>query len=188
MKCTCWKLWQVCYYSLLQYSLPLLHLSCKLAHMRTCHTGPERLWSWDPTLGLINDLQALQADFNGSHSIVSLSLTLVYLFFPITLDNHWISHTTLTSQPCHSLSLWLLLHTACHTTIRLCGPEGTVDVLYCHHEVGWCSPGLAGDMASHHHIVVAAVIGGCGWSNVGCGRRWLLVAVVMQAWWMWWSR
>ena len=49
---------------------------------------------WDPMLGLITDLQAPQLTFLAAALSQAWALTFVYLFFPITLYNHQISHTT----------------------------------------------------------------------------------------------
>ena len=48
-----------------------------------CHAGPERLWSWDPTLGLINDLRAPRQTFPAAALSRVRVLSFVYLFTPI---------------------------------------------------------------------------------------------------------
>ena len=52
-----------------------------------CHAGPERLWVWDPTLGLINDVRAHRWPFLAAALSQAWVLRFVYLVFPIRLYN-----------------------------------------------------------------------------------------------------
>jgi len=74
---------------------------------RICHTGPERPWSWDPTLGLIIDVRAPQATFPAAALSRVWVLRFVYLVFPIRLYNdHKYSSPPSTKT---SRDKWLLL-------------------------------------------------------------------------------
>jgi hypothetical protein len=59
----------------------------KPARMRICHAGPERLWHWDPTLGLINDVRDPRMTFPAAALSRAFVLSFVYLVFPIRLYN-----------------------------------------------------------------------------------------------------
>ena len=59
----------------------------------TCQGSLITWWRLGPNIRVNQWSPSSPTDFNGSRSIASSSLTFVYLFFPITLDNHLISHT-----------------------------------------------------------------------------------------------
>ena len=46
----------------------------------SCHTGPERGWGWDPTLGLINDLRDHRVTFPAAALSWARALRFVYSF------------------------------------------------------------------------------------------------------------
>ncbi|KIJ92696.1 hypothetical protein K443DRAFT_113180, partial [Laccaria amethystina LaAM-08-1] len=62
-----------------------------------------------PMLGLITDLRAPRLTFPAASLSRARALTFVYLFFPITLYNHKISHTANSMKRLIKRYEWLLL-------------------------------------------------------------------------------
>ena len=74
-------------------------------------------------LGLITDLRAPRLTFPAAALSRARALTFVYLFFPITLYNHKISHTANSMKRLIERYEWLLLGACLRPTDTGCSTE-----------------------------------------------------------------